>query len=66
MIRYLSVGEAAEHLGLSVNTVKGYVRRGLFAEPDAQTGTSAFGWLPKTLDKWHAERPGRGARTDLH
>jgi hypothetical protein len=23
------------------------------------------GWLPETVDRWNASRPGRGARTDL-
>ncbi|MFC7447896.1 hypothetical protein [Rhodococcus daqingensis] len=23
------------------------------------------GWLAETIDEWNAERPGRGARTDL-
>lgn len=23
------------------------------------------GWLPETIDKWNANRPGKGARTDL-
>ena len=29
-------------------------------EPDAMIGTTR-GWLPKTVDAWNAERPGRGA-----
>ncbi|MCZ9634857.1 hypothetical protein RhoBH5_29595, partial [Rhodococcus sp. BH5] len=26
---------------------------------------SVRGWLPETIDKWNANRPGRGKRTDL-
>lgn len=64
MRRYLTKGEVADRLGLSLNTIKGYVRRGYLPEPDAQMGRN-FGWLPETIDAWLLERPGPGARTDL-
>ncbi|AXQ51867.1 DNA binding protein [Gordonia phage Catfish] len=65
MIEYMSVGEVAEYLGLSLNTIKSYDRRGYMPEPDARIGRN-FGWSQATIDEWHANRPGRGSRTDLH
>lgn len=64
MIRYLSRGEIAERLGLSLDTIKSYDRRGYLPEADAQVGRN-FGWLPETIDDWNESRPGRGTRTDL-
>lgn len=37
----------------------------LLPKPDAITGTgpnAPRGWLPETIDRWNAERPGRGNR----
>lgn len=61
---YLSVNEIADLLGISVNTIKGYRRYGTMPEPDAKIG-NAYGWSEENVLKWHAERPGQGARTDL-
>ncbi len=63
-LRYLSRGEIADRLGLSVGTITAYDRRGYMPEPDATIGR-VYGWLPETIDAWQADRPGRGARTDL-
>ncbi|OZC93501.1 hypothetical protein CH254_02285 [Rhodococcus sp. 06-412-2C] len=60
----MSRGEIAERLGLSLDTVKGYQRKGLLPEPDAMVGRNQ-GWLETTVDEWHKNRPGPGARTDL-
>ncbi|MEU2002086.1 helix-turn-helix transcriptional regulator [Rhodococcus sp. NPDC019627] len=65
MRHYLSRGEVAEYLGISLNTIKGYDRRGYLPPPDARIGRS-FGWLRETIDEWLLTRPGAGARTDLH
>lgn len=62
--RYLSATEVAQRLGITVGAWSGYVRKGLTPEPDATIGRVS-GWLPATIDKWNANRPGRGARTDL-
>lgn len=63
-IRYLSRGEIAELLGISLDTLKGYDKRGLLPEPDALVGRNQ-GWLESTVTEWNNSRPGRGARTDL-
>ncbi|WP_072691144.1 helix-turn-helix transcriptional regulator [Rhodococcus marinonascens] len=64
MIKYLSRGEIAEHLGLTLSAIKGYDARGYLPEADAKIGRN-FGWRVETIDEWNANRPGRGARTDL-
>lgn len=64
MIRYLSRGEIAERLGITLSTVKSYDQKGYLPAADAQVGRN-FGWLPETIDAWMESRPGRGTRTDL-
>ncbi|KAA1250687.1 XRE family transcriptional regulator [Mycobacterium simiae] len=59
--RYLSLAEFAARVGVSPDTLKDYD----LPEADSLTGRYR-GWLPETVDRWHARRPGRGARTDLH
>lgn len=64
-IEYLSIELVAARLGLSVNTVKGYRAKGLLPAPDAVITTSKSatnGWLPETIDRWNAARPGHGGR----
>ncbi|AXQ65150.1 ssDNA-binding protein [Gordonia phage Schmidt] len=63
MIEYMSRGEIAEHLGISLDAIKSYDRRGYLPEPDARIGRN-YGWKRSTIDAWAAARPGRGARTD--
>lgn len=58
--RYLSRGEVAARLGVAPGTLSRY----RLPAPDAVIGDTR-GWLPETVDAWHAQRPGRGARTDL-
>lgn len=54
-IKYLSTTEVSEYLGLK----PGVARQYKLPEPDAIIGR-VKGWLPETIDKWNAERPGRG------
>lgn len=63
MIEYMSKAEVADHLGLSIDAIKSYVGKGYMPEPDARIGRIS-GWTTETIDRWYAERPGRGARTD--
>ncbi|MFT3663188.1 MAG: XRE family transcriptional regulator [Gordonia sp. (in: high G+C Gram-positive bacteria)] len=57
---YLSAAEVAERIGV----VRSAISRYKMPEPDALIGQTR-GWLPETIDEWNANRPGRGARTDL-
>lgn len=67
--RFEGYGPAAEYLGLKRNTLSSYVARGIGpqAEPDrvadGQYNLPVF--TRESLDKWRADRPGQGARTDL-
>lgn len=68
MITYLGAQAFAARVGLSVNTVRSYLAKGLLPVPDAVIVTARGelrGWLPETIDLWARSRPGRGARTDL-
>lgn len=56
-IRYLTRGEFAERIGVKSDTLKRYN----LPKPDAIVGTMR-GWLPETIDKWNASRPGRGRK----
>lgn len=68
---YLNRAQVAERIGVKPPTLSRYT----LPPADAITGPvdyageplpgSVRGWLPETIDKWNAERPGRGARTDL-
>lgn len=56
---YLSRSELAERIGVKVSTLARY----RLPEPDVIIGASGrgtMGWLPETVDRWNAERPGRG------
>ncbi|WOC11267.1 helix-turn-helix transcriptional regulator [Gordonia sp. MP11Mi] len=57
---YLSASEVAERIGV----VRSAISRYKMPPPDALIGATR-GWLPETIDAWNADRPGRGARTDL-
>lgn len=61
MIHYLSMAEVADRIGVKPGTLSRY----RLPEPDAVIA-GRRGWLPDTIDQWNANRPGRGARTDLH
>lgn len=53
---FLSINEAAELLGISVNSAKSYVLKGLFPEPDAKIGRHR-GWKRQTIKDWNYNRP---------
>lgn len=55
VVHYLSVTEAAERAHLSVNTVRSYIRQGLFP-PHAVTVGRARGYDEAAIDRWIAER----------
>lgn len=63
-VQYLSLQDVADRLGVSRNSVAKYK----LPEPDVIVGSginAPRGWSAETIDKWNANRPGRGARTDL-
>lgn len=57
---YLSRTQVAERIGVTPGALSRYK----LPDPDAMIG-AVRGWLPATIDAWQAQRPGRGARTDL-
>lgn len=62
---YLSLNGVAKRLGLAHSTVKTYLDDGRLPEPDVAVGSGkspTYGWLPETIDEWHASRPGKGGR----
>lgn len=72
MRTYLSSGGAAQYLGLSNGTVKAYIARGYFPEPDAiiaatdEDARPVRGWSATTLDTWQATRQGHPGRPTKH
>ncbi len=63
-VDYWGAAEVAAYLGLSAQTIRNYAAEGRMPEPDVRIGTIG-GWSKATIDEWKANRPGRGARTDL-
>ena len=65
---FVGYGPAAEYLGLRRNTLSSYVARGIGPAKDRSVPEGQY-VLPvfkrAELDRWSAERPGQGARTDL-
>ena len=59
----MTVRQVASHLGLSVRTVQDYRLDGRLPEPTMVGRTPT--WTRAQIDAWQANRPGRGARTDL-
>jgi len=65
---FVGYGPASEYLGLRRNTLSSYVARAIGPQvserrPDGQYVLPVF--TRTELDRWKAERPGQGARTDL-
>ncbi|WP_072691209.1 helix-turn-helix domain-containing protein [Rhodococcus marinonascens] len=68
---YLSRTEVAERIGVQAGALSRYK----LPTPDVLIGHvnddgsiprgTVRGWTEKTIDEWNANRPGRGARTDL-
>lgn len=54
-IRYLGRTELAERIGITLGGTA-HLR---LPEPDAYIGRTR-GWLPETIDRWNAQRPGHG------
>ncbi|WP_172121036.1 helix-turn-helix transcriptional regulator [Actinomyces faecalis] len=67
-VRYLGRIDLAARAGITAKTAENYQRDGYLPAPDVvitNGARSVKGWLPETVDTWLANRPGRGARTDL-
>ncbi len=65
---FVGYGPASEYLGLARNTLSSYVARGIGptaseSRADGQYNLPVF--TKAELDRWKANRPGQGARTDL-
>ena len=54
-IEYMGVPDVANRPGISTAAVSAYK----LPQPDALIGRTR-GWLPETIDRWNAARPGRG------
>lgn len=71
-LRFLSANQVAERIGVKPPSLARYK----LPDPDVIVGPvnddgslprgTTRGWLPATIDEWNANRPGRGARTDLN
>lgn len=67
-VEYLGLTGLAERANITPKTARHYLEDGRLPDPDVIVthGTQRVrGWLPETVDVWMANRPGRGARTDL-
>lgn len=65
----MDLADIADEWGVDAGTVRRYHHDGRLPEADAVIGRDPqrrrkYGWLPYTITA--AERPGQGARTDLH
>ena len=61
-VRYMSIKDIAEHVGLSVNAVKSHHLRGNLPEPAVQIGLGqsvGFGWTMSAIDAWDTTRAKR-------
>ena len=69
-VQYMGPAEIAAFIGrelggqIAPTSVRQYAAKGLLPEPDVRIGPNG-GWSEATIDEWWANRPGRGARTDL-
>ncbi|OZC50501.1 hypothetical protein [Rhodococcoides fascians] len=69
--RYLSKRQFAERIGAADHTLSGYklpspnVTIGPVNDDGTLPRGTVQGWTEERIDEWHANRPGRGARTDI-
>ena len=63
--RRLRVADIATQAGITQQTWRSYVARGLAPKPDGWYDQRSPWWWESTIDGWTARRPGRGHRTDL-
>lgn len=62
----LRVADIATRAGITPTTWTAYVARGTAPKPDGHYDGRTPWWWASTIDTWLANRPGQGARTDLH
>lgn len=55
MTHFLSTGQAADYLDISVDTLNSRIRAGDFPPPDAIIGDRYQGWTRTTIDRWYAK-----------
>lgn len=55
----LDTAGAAARAGISVSTVRSYIRDGHMPPPDGKLGQSLW-WWTSTIDEWSANRPPAG------
>lgn len=60
-VEYWSVQEVAAYVGVTDSTIRSYAARDLMPKPDLPVGRTPL-WLPETIKKWKAERPGKIGR----
>ena len=66
--KFVGYGPAATYLGLQRNTLSSYSARGIGPEIDHYEPVDQYimpVFTRAELDRWKANRPGQGARTDL-
>lgn len=69
-VQYMGPMEVAAYIDrvhgkqVTPETIRQYAAKGKMPEPDVRIGPNG-GWSEATIDEWWANRPGRGARTDL-
>jgi hypothetical protein len=65
---FVGYGPAATYLGLKRNTLSSYAARGIGPEAARHEPVDQYNmpvFTRSELDRWKANRPGQGARTDL-
>jgi predicted DNA-binding transcriptional regulator AlpA len=65
MTRWLSLPHAAEHLDISVDSLRRLVRQGKLPQPDRSLGTRLPRWDKEALDKaMHTDNASNASETD--